>query len=244
MCIQYYILLEPNVNLGRKMKKRLILLILLLLSTLPLWGIEIEIVRVSDDPLVLQIFVFNDGEPPVEITDFHFSVSMPCQIVGASGPPGWTLRYALPNSFVEMDAPPGGAIMPGEGGEFVVELDGPCEDATYTFYLTGPEGVIPGTEREGPIPGPLEIDVQTAPKMMEIAVSPNPFNSACAISVPARAKIEIVDMSGRLVAEYSCGCSRTSWKWSPDESVKSGVYLVRALLADGKSETKRVVFLK
>lgn len=225
------------------MRRILSYIILLLLCFSLAFGIIIDFVRVSEVPLVLEINVFNDGEPPVEITDFHFSVvPSTCQIVEASGPPGWTLRYALPNSFVEMDAPPDGGIMPGESGSFHITLEGPCEDAVYTFYLTGPEGVIPGTEREGPL-GPLDVGEDNRPRKLEITISPNPFNSSVSISVPARAAIEIYDLSGKLIEEFDCGCRATTWVWQPDASLSSGVYLVRASL-DEVILSERVVFLK
>jgi hypothetical protein len=226
------------------MKKGNMLSIIMLLSVTLIYGIEVEIYRVSDMPLVIQIDVFNDGEPPVEITDFHFSVSPPCMIVGASGPPGWTLRYGLPNTFVEMDAPAGGGIMPGGSGGFTVVLEGPCEGATYSFWLTSHGAMIPGTEREGTIPIPVNVDEGGTPEKLEITLSPNPFNSACAINVPARAKISVFDIRGNLVEEFSCGCSRTIWVWQPSKGTESGIYFIRADLPDDTRISRRAVYMK
>ncbi len=224
------------------MKKRITYLVLFLLSFSVAFAVVIDIVRISDVPLILDINVYNDGEPPVEITDFHFSVSPPCEVVAAEGPPGWTLRYALPNSFVEMDAGDGAEIPPGGSGSFRVTLEGPCEDASYTLYLTSPEGVIPGSEQEGPL-GPLDVGTGVRPENIEIEISPNPFNSSCAISVPARARIVIYDLTGQIIDKFDCGCSRTTWTWRPDENRPSGIYLVKATLGD-LTLTKRLVYMK
>ena len=224
------------------MKKGIICLVFFLLSFSVTFGVVIDIVRVSDVPLIFDIHVYNDGEPPVEITDFHFSVSPPCQVVAAEGPPGWTLRYALPNSFVEMDAGVGAEIPPGGSGLFRVTLEGPCEDASYTLYLTSSEGVIPGSEREGPL-GPLDVGEGVKPENIKIEISPNPFNSSCAILVPARAEIVIYDLTGQIIDRFDCGCSRTTWTWHPDESRPSGIYLVRATLGD-LTLAARLVYMK
>jgi len=218
-------------------------------------GLTVNIIRLpGGPPYQYSIEVINDSEPPVEITDFHFSVSMPCQVVGAEPPPGWTLRYALPNSFVEMDANPGAEIPSGGTGTFGVTIDGPCEDASYSLYFTSESGVIPGSEREGPIEG-LNVDENATPGKFKLMVSPNPFNSACEITAPAHATIEIYDTQGRRIDSYSCGCSQTRWTWQPtNASLGSGVYLVRARFGPstssgtgdrgGESVTKRIVYLK
>jgi len=185
-------------------------------------------------PIQFEILVENDGEPPVEITDFHFAVTPPCMVVGAVPPPGWHNRYALPNTFVEMDANPGEAIAPGESGMFGVTLEGDCVGATFTFYLTSREGVIPGTEREGPIEG-LSIGETGLPSKNRIQVFPNPFNSELRIVVD-RARIanssgiiEIADIRGRVVAllEVANSVGLEEIRWLPEGSVSSGVFLVR-----------------
>ncbi|MCK5833379.1 T9SS type A sorting domain-containing protein [bacterium] len=194
-------------------------------------------------PTTFEILVFNDGEPPVDITDFHFSVSpMPCQVTGATYPTGWTMRYALPNSFVELDAGDGSAIPAGSEGMFGVTIDGPCEGATFSFYLTGPDGVIPGSEREGPIEGLGIIETRT-PSGLGLSVAPNPFNSACLIKSSANSLIEIYDIKGHILDSYSCGFSTTCWVWSPASNLGNGIYLVRA--TNGSNSTiKKVFYIK
>jgi len=238
------------------MRKAFIIFVILLCANL-VFGLTINITRVPGGPPIQFIIdVINDSEPPVEITDFHFSVSMPCQVVDADPPPGWTLRYALPNSFVEMDAGPGAEIPPGGVGTFGVTIDGPCEDATYSLYFTSAGGVIPGSEREGPIEG-LNVDENATPSEFKLDVSPNPFNSGITISVSGEAtlpiQIEIYDINGRKVtgilanqrdsAKPSSTDASGACRWTPDKSLGSGIYLVRAKIGDNDI-AKRVVYLK
>lgn len=74
---------------------------------------------------------------------------------------------------------------------------------------------------------------------------PNPFNSALSISTPDMASVEIFDIMGKSIATLKGG----EQVWRPDNSVGSGVYLVRASVGPStgsgtKSITKRVVYLK
>ncbi|HHS49809.1 MAG TPA: T9SS type A sorting domain-containing protein [candidate division Zixibacteria bacterium] len=86
------------------------------------------------------------------------------------------------------------------------------------------------------------------PETMEFAVSPNPFNAACRITAPAGASVEIFDIAGRRVfAGPSETTSTTHGReiiWKPDESILTGIYLVRSTTPCGVEETKRVVLLK
>ena len=100
------------------------------------------------------------------------------------------------------------------------------------------------------------------PTVLSINITPNPFNSAVSISSPEGAIVEIFDINGRIVFKTPVGeglralpsggdaengstrrCSPTEIVWCPDESLGSGVYLLRAKIGD-ESVTKRVVYLK
>ncbi|RKZ28388.1 hypothetical protein DRQ36_10520 [bacterium] len=93
-----------------------------------------------------------------------------------------------------------------------------------------------------------------------IYVEPNPFNSSCRITVGAihesPLQIGIYDIAGRLVAELPVGESLVPSRetgdhkgrpyetvWTPDESIPSGIYLVRVDVG-GITATKRVAYLK
>jgi len=105
------------------------------------------------------------------------------------------------------------------------------------------------------------------PSNFSIRIMPNPFNSAVSISAPENTIVEIFDINGRMVAEIPANNpvgvgftpariddagknerdgarpSPTEIIWRPDESVGSGIYLVRARFDDGEV-TKRVIYLK
>ncbi|MCD6418829.1 hypothetical protein J7M00_08625, partial [bacterium] len=112
---------------------------------------------------------------------------------------------------------------------------------------------------------------------ISIIVFPNPFNSAVSISAPAGAEIAIYDLRGNVVYAPSIPRSlspqgerddalvgagsegqspspsregfrmRGSFIWQPDESIPSGIYLVRATIPQQNKSvvcTKRIVYLK
>jgi len=123
-----------------------------------------------------------------------------------------------------------------------------------TLYSAFPAGVAQATPR---------------PDEFRISAYPNPFNSAVRIAVDApsvgaglverseiprtHAFVEIFDIAGRMVAEIPANGSESAkpsstnasgaYRWQPDESLGSGVYLVRARFGD-ESTSKRVVYLK
>jgi len=77
------------------------------------------------------------------------------------------------------------------------------------------------------------------PAAFAISAYPNPFNSACRISAPMNAKVEIFDIEGLKIGELHGG----EQVWKPEASVGSGIYLVRARVGE-QEITKRVVYLK
>ncbi len=91
------------------------------------------------------------------------------------------------------------------------------------------------------------------PEGFSLETCPNPFNAAVSISAPDGAEINVFDLNGRSVAEITAYGSESAkpsstnasgaCRWTPDESVGSGVYLVRATVG-GISVTKRVAYLK
>ncbi|OQX89947.1 MAG: hypothetical protein B6D65_00510 [candidate division Zixibacteria bacterium 4484_93] len=91
------------------------------------------------------------------------------------------------------------------------------------------------------------------PRCINIAVHPNPFNSSCVITAPAGAEIEIYDLRGTLrlrsvpdapVIEPAEMTATRTFIWQPDETIPSGIYLVRATMEDGKCITKHIAYLK
>lgn len=84
-----------------------------------------------------------------------------------------------------------------------------------------------------------ENDDATRPEVFEISAYPNPFNSAVRIIAPENAEVEVFDIEGRKIGGLPGGES----VWKPEESLGSGIYLVRATIGEHEV-TKRVVYLK
>ncbi len=104
------------------------------------------------------------------------------------------------------------------------------------------------------------------PKNIEIITYPNPFNSTVTISLVCHScesgnpgdmvAVEIFDINGRNIANLPVGANLVFAQpqgdhkdrpyetvWTPDESISSGVYLIRVGFGS-KSVTKKVMYLK
>jgi len=82
------------------------------------------------------------------------------------------------------------------------------------------------------------------PVVLSLIAYPNPFNSSCVITAPAGAEVEIYDLLGGYVwGGVVCWLGLVGLVWTPDKSIASGVYLIRATLGK-KSTTKKVVLIK
>ncbi|MGC9315203.1 MAG: T9SS type A sorting domain-containing protein [bacterium] len=89
----------------------------------------------------------------------------------------------------------------------------------------------------------LNVEETALPMNSAISLHPNPFNASVAISAPGAERVEIVDISGRIVEVIEGDFSRESI-WSPSEGTATGVYFVRARYTDGSSAEQRAVFMK
>ena len=88
------------------------------------------------------------------------------------------------------------------------------------------------------------ISENALPEQFAINVFPNPFNSSVAITAPAGAEIEIYDLLGNPVWSKTIPRSaQAKLVWQPDETVASGIYLVKAS-CEGKCATRKLVYLK
>ena len=134
----------------------------------------------------------------------------------------------------------------------------PPNETTYTWWL---------------LYNDESIDEAELPENFGLSVWPNPFNGAVTISLPCHSResgnlegkvgIEIYDINGRMVYAPSPsvplprgegGNSFSLWEkvaegrmrafiWQPDESISSGVYLIRVKYGN-KTEIKKVMYLK
>jgi len=101
------------------------------------------------------------------------------------------------------------------------------------------------SSREGEEPPELIIEyvdrVSESFKPYEFWVNifPNPFNSSCAISAPEGATIKIYDLNGKCLKAFD----KTPCVWQPDESIPSGIYLIRATF-DGQTITTRAILIR
>ncbi|GEM_PF-1571749 len=117
------------------------------------------------------------------------------------------------------------------------------------------------------------IGEKNLPEEIGLSVWPNPFNSALNIALrgvgatersPGQIAVEIFDINGRSVyapspsvplpkgeggqvllppGEGGSKSRMRAFTWQPDESLSSGVYLIRARVGD-KSVTKKILYLK
>ncbi len=112
------------------------------------------------------------------------------------------------------------------------------------------------------------------PEKLVITAYPNPFNSSCTITLSCHSSrlsgrnpegwvdVEIYDLRGNVVwrppssrhggtlSPLSRGTDRSAsegqgvYIWTPDKSIASGIYLVRATTNDGRTTTKRIVYIR
>ncbi|HDR91451.1 MAG TPA: CocE/NonD family hydrolase [candidate division Zixibacteria bacterium] len=106
-------------------------------------------------------------------------------------------------------------------------------------------------------------EFEALPENIAVHAYPNPFNSACRFTIEngqhAVERVEIYDVSGRIVERLDAngvaenlrlsgnssagGNQHREFVWNPDENLPSGVYLVRAKMAD-RTASARVMYLK
>ncbi len=162
-------------------------------------------------------------------------------------------------TFGGMQNDKGNAILNCDDGEFLLI------GATMSFGEGGWDGYVLRVNAEGDD----GIIFSQKPQNFNISVSPNPFNSSCEITLSGVNKgacslvdgtVEIYDLRGNVVATpYPAGAGFVPLNkgdrnralgrfqgviWTPDKSIASGIYLVRARMNNGRIMTKRVVYLK
>ncbi len=156
----------------------------------------------------------------------------------------------------------GSAVIPTEDGGFAIAGAVSSFGAgDYDFFVAKLDSLGSSTIEED----------ENLPIAFEMHTYPNPFNSAVTITLDCHSRengnpegftVEIYDVNGRRVADIippdppltrgeeerksplSKGDLGGLIVWRPDESLPSGVYLVRARVDSGATATKRVVYLK
>jgi len=100
----------------------------------------------------------------------------------------------------------------------------------------------------------LSIEEGAKSSTFEIKTFPNPFNSSVAITAPAGAEVEIYDLRGTLrlrsvpdtprsLSEVETTDNR-AFIWTPDQTMASGIYLVKAQTKDGGTAEKKVMLVR
>jgi len=93
------------------------------------------------------------------------------------------------------------------------------------------------------------IDESGKPLEFALAAYPNPFNAAVSISAPLAERLEIFDINGRLIADFTAkldGTRNRGLVWdgiSGGEHLPSGIYFLRAE-RHGNAITRRIVLLR
>ncbi len=91
----------------------------------------------------------------------------------------------------------------------------------------------------------------------EISIFPNPFNSSIRLQVSdfREQEIEIFDLLGKRIANFGLRnadntdnrlpiTANREYIWQPDESIASGVYLIKAITKNGNCTSKRIVYIR
>ncbi len=109
---------------------------------------------------------------------------------------------------------------------------------TYNFWLENPEDELSWLPSGVP------------EKFSVVAAYPNPFNTAIemviGVPVSGKLKVEIYDLLGRQVAKladrsYEAGYHRLIWNATYNAA---GIYFIRAVSKDGRSEIKKIFYVK
>ena len=80
------------------------------------------------------------------------------------------------------------------------------------------------------------------PSSQTLNTYPNPFNSSVVIEHREGSEVSIYNIHGDLIEDASVSHGNSSI-WEPDETVESGIYLIRST-SSGKSATKRIFYIK
>ncbi len=89
-------------------------------------------------------------------------------------------------------------------------------------------------------PDPTIVKSLPKPTQLTVNIFPNPFNSTCYISAPNASRVEICDLTGKLVQVLPTNCGI----WHPDANICAGAYLVRVIEPNGTAKCLSTLLLK
>ncbi|MCD6501770.1 T9SS type A sorting domain-containing protein [bacterium] len=92
----------------------------------------------------------------------------------------------------------------------------------------------------------LDVEEKSLPARSEIEVYPNPFNASCRIVAPNAAKIEILNISGRIVRRFENVAAEIVWHGDDfsGKTLPNGVYLIKIEDNTGHLSSRTAVLLK
>ena len=201
-------------------------------------------------------FYDEEGRVILPTRDGNFMVAGVTMSFGEGNSDGWLLKINTDGDTLWTKT------YGGRGIDYFMDMDTTCDGG---FIITG-DKVVDGTDLWLLKVDSLgEVDwvqeVNSKPQQISIDCYPNPFNSSCAITIPDGAEIEIYDLRGNVIchppvsgkagaipinkgdSEIVAPLSR-GIVWTPDASISSGVYLVKATMKNGATTTKRIVYLR
>jgi hypothetical protein len=87
----------------------------------------------------------------------------------------------------------------------------------------------------------IAVDKTPLSQPQQLFAAPNPFNSSCRFDAPEGSKVEITDISGKLVWNTVAQNEPTLWR---PKNLSSGVYFTKISLKSGTVYESKVVYLK
>ena len=196
------------------------------------------------------------------INDFHILVDgVTITSIGtADAPPGpeWSGHFTPGgyNADWWTSMPPDGdPIFNGECDTFLIVVE--PDDTPFGYHWSATQDGATVDSGSGTALAVNERHSGRTSENFLLAAYPNPFNSSVKITVNVgangvRPTIEIYDLRGNVVessrasAAGDAGVAPTNraFIWTPDKTISSGIYLVRARTADGGMISKRIVLIK
>jgi len=140
----------------------------------------------------------------------------------------------------------------------ICTLDSTTGSGKETFSPMDGEPIAEVISPPFPIRHSVNIKHFHKPFIFSLKTDPNPFNSSCKITVNGNAKIDIYDLQGNVVERFTSPNSANdslvvasvemstiqTFIWKPDESISSGIYFVTARIEDGRTATRKLMFIR
>ncbi len=84
------------------------------------------------------------------------------------------------------------------------------------------------------------VEKPVLPKEIKVSIAPNPFNSVCRMEFSVPVEGGIFTLAGRKVASFA----GTKFLWKPDDTVGSGIFIVKAKSPSGECIERKVLYIR